>query len=625
MIFTLPLALLSLVAVPMILGIYFLRRRFKTRTVSALFLWMDPELRTGGGRKISRLEKSALILIEMAIAAALAAAAASPGCKTQMPSFRAAYVLDDSASMSAKDGRGSSPAERAKNAILGELESRAPFSCSIILTGKKPSMLLSETTDMKDVLNCLGDWNPKQTHHSCEPAISLATRLLGSESGEIVFVTDRPPEKDEERMINSSRMRWLAFGDNLPNAAISAAGRNPISGSENEKLFALVTANGLKGGEIPISVKAGARILAKENLRIPQNLADGDEFRKKIEIEMPPSFREPVMISIDAEDALDCDNRVLLCPNPDPPLRIGIAIADPSLKEIVSEAVSALEGECVISDASPELLFEDSGNISGNAGDSAPARSWLFSFDPPIETEKKIGYGPYLVDKQSPACDGVLLDGVKWTSGRKIPLSRDILALIASDDRALLWECLSDQKDSSPRIFHMNFIPAGSNLQKTPAFPILIGNIVKMRKDARYGFHRHNYKTDDIAEAFLPSGTLPVLDAVSIGPDAKKIKEDEISRLHCAETDGMELARVFSQLPSLCRIAGKDFSDAIAFNFISPEESDLRGRRTGKWSGVRERPEIMKTQWRDYSWIPLLIALSLLFLHSYVLKRMEIG
>jgi hypothetical protein len=72
MIFTSPLGLLALLAVPAIIGIHLFRRRFPVRPVAGLFLWQIGRQIPEGGGKISKLPITTSLILECLAALALA-------------------------------------------------------------------------------------------------------------------------------------------------------------------------------------------------------------------------------------------------------------------------------------------------------------------------------------------------------------------------------------------------------------------------------------------------------------------------------------------------------------------------------------------------------------------------
>ena len=75
---TYPLALLGLAGVPLLVGIYLLRNRFRRQPVSSLMLWLDAREVRQGGTRIRRLQTPLLFLLELLAILLLVLAAAEP-------------------------------------------------------------------------------------------------------------------------------------------------------------------------------------------------------------------------------------------------------------------------------------------------------------------------------------------------------------------------------------------------------------------------------------------------------------------------------------------------------------------------------------------------------------------
>ena len=91
---TYPLALIGFVAVPMLLGIYFLRRKFRTRLVSSLLLWGVAGRAAEGGKRVKRIEWPLLLLLELLILLFLVVAAVDPRWSLARPRRRLIVVLE---------------------------------------------------------------------------------------------------------------------------------------------------------------------------------------------------------------------------------------------------------------------------------------------------------------------------------------------------------------------------------------------------------------------------------------------------------------------------------------------------------------------------------------------------
>src|SRR6185503_19964837 len=94
-----PLAFLSLLAVPALVAIYWLRSRHKRQPVSTLMLWMDHREAREGGMLIHRLKTPLLFFLELLTILLLILAAARPALTAGRRARSLTVVLDDSFSM----------------------------------------------------------------------------------------------------------------------------------------------------------------------------------------------------------------------------------------------------------------------------------------------------------------------------------------------------------------------------------------------------------------------------------------------------------------------------------------------------------------------------------------------
>src|SRR5436190_23235041 len=115
-VFTHPLALLGLLALPALTAIYLLRNRYRKQVVSSLLLWLEPNMPKEGGPRLDRLQTPLLFFLELLLLALLALAAAGPHLPAPQGGRPLVVVLDDSFSMLA--GEPNSP----RAAALADLE-----------------------------------------------------------------------------------------------------------------------------------------------------------------------------------------------------------------------------------------------------------------------------------------------------------------------------------------------------------------------------------------------------------------------------------------------------------------------------------------------------------------------
>src|SRR5688572_9365560 len=122
MIFTAPLGLLALLAIPAIVAIHLFRRRFPVRPVAGLFLWQIGRQTPEGGGKISRLPITTSLILECLAALALALILAGARLSSASVTAHLVVLLDDSASMAAVNARGESTRDRAVRRVNEELQ-----------------------------------------------------------------------------------------------------------------------------------------------------------------------------------------------------------------------------------------------------------------------------------------------------------------------------------------------------------------------------------------------------------------------------------------------------------------------------------------------------------------------
>lgn len=609
MTFAFPWALWGLLAIPLLIAIYFFRRRFRPRTVSALFLWQAPRIRTGGGRKVSRLESSILLILEIIMAALLAMAAAGPGCRAQINIHNATFILDDSASMAAKSSGDKSPKEKASEKITEYLNAHRPFSCNIILTGFQPKLLAGTIDNIKDVKESLKKWKPQKPLHGYLGAFRLARQISGKD-GKIIFCTDHaPPENKDGKPEAPEDVEWLAFGIPLDNAAITAASRNQKTVEGKEEIFLIVRNFGKK--EKNIIVKCSLN--NKEKTKIAEKklkLAPGSY--EKISFEIKNIVKGAILVEIESEkDCLNIDNNAILAPESNVRARIMTDIKDKTLNRTIKAALSALGKEILMTTKRPHIIISDNEQTLKSLSEKHP-EAWTAQFSPAASNKKdiRINIGPFVIAKHDKICKEVYLKGTRWASSKDAFSIKGLLPLISCQGAFLLSE-KPQLHENSPRHFYFSFVPLHSNIQKTPAWPILIHNLIEARLDSLPGFNKKNFRAGEQAKGnFFKSKEIKLIPSGG-SPEGSKI------------FNGGNF--VFSSsVPALFKtVSDGKVDDDIVFNFLSPEESDLSGCCAGIWSGSKKSKGILKAAWRDEAWIFLLIALGLGVLHAFFTRKLE--
>lgn len=606
--FALLWGLWGLLAVPVIIGIYFFRRRFKPRKVSALFLWHAPKIKTSGGRSVSTIESNILLFLEILLVILLALAAAAPGCRMSVNIHQITYILDDSASMGAEDSEeeNSSAIKRGKEKIRKYLSENAPFSCNLVLTGPQPKLLATTLDNMKDVDEALKLWSGKKVLHNQVPSFRMARQISGDNS-RIVFITDTAPPVDTSgKDIVPPGVDWFAIGNQVDNTGFVTAKRVQDIVTNKENIFLIVRNFG--SSDITTGISCSTVENGVKNLLYSSEITLPTKKANKLTIELPKLIKGIVTINLDTEDSLKEDNSVMLCSERIPAVRVKTVFKNKDMAKIFDTVLSAMGNQVVRTDSRLQLFVTDK-QENVKAVKKSNKDVWILLFNAEKDEEFKVFYGPYVLAKQHPLCKGLFLEGTRWAANPLRNLQAGYIPLISCKDNILLAASV-DETPGEPRYFECSFLPRNSNLQKTPGWPVFVTNIIKMRKSLIPGAVERNYRA---GEVFI--GNYFKAQKIEITARNEKSEKKTFPGGSCDFS---------SPTSGLYDISLNGKSDgSIAFNFLSSEESDLSSRITKSWVTDKVKKEIEKPSWRDQSWIFLLIAVVVTIIHLFMVFRKE--
>jgi len=555
MIFTTPLGLLALLAIPAIVAIHLFRRRFPPRSVAGLFLWQVVQQKPQGGGKITKLPVTASLILEclaaLALALILGGARFTPGSVND----HLVILVDDSASMAAVNAQNQSPRDRAAQRIMDEVERFGRgVRVTLIQSGEHPAVLAGPAALVIEMRPALEKWKPQAQHHSLALSLRLARELAGK-TGRILVFSDESPEFELEGV------QWIAVGEPLGNVGIIAAQRS-------------LSANAGKG-TISLTLGNSSGTETKRQLRL---LADGKDLLSQ-EITVPPKVSSmnlpipaglpPVTVTL-SNDALQRDNEVILV-EPRPQIvsvdnRLmkgrGRDALDRGLRSIAgitrSEQAQLVFGPAELLDHPPEP-----GTWRVGFG-RAPAR--LLSPGNPQDL-----IGPFIPEKRHPLLLGTTLAGVVWAGALPIDLSA-VHPVLSSGNQPLIGMLGSRPDDGI--LFNLDLDQ--TNLPRTPDWPILLSNIVELRRQNLPGPERWNYRAGEWIR-------------VRLGHDPKGPL-----RFQCGSiTRDLPPARVVEfTAPAPCLLEVLE-GDQIAFqlgvNFLDEIESDLSDRVRGEFGRSNPR------------------------------------
>jgi hypothetical protein len=587
MLFAFPYALAGLAALVGLVAIYTFRARFRRRPVSSLMLWQQTVRPRQGGLHRDRLRLPPLFYLELAVLAALVAAALGP--HVLRPGLGAlTVVFDTSVSMTARDASGASAQDRAVRAMRTEVRGSRYARVRLILAGAggpesagtvppaQAAARLAETV-------CLG---PSDT---LEASLARACEL-SEKTDDVLVLTDRPPPGGDALRPG---VRWLAFGSIEANTGITYADRSRRDGGAEALLVEVAGFARPEGTRSPVRITALAKDGEQTLFEGAVDLSNGG--RGRLTLDLPPDT--PALSVALQPDALETDNRAMLLPVTPRPVASAVRIADAGLRRTVERALAAT-GRFRADASAPQIVFTDRA-----AEDSSAANApWQVVFTAPAAP--RLVRGPYLADRSHPLLEGLSFDGLVWPAGTNTLPGR--VLLFAGSSPLLSF-------DAPPRrapVMHLVTTGAGDALYRTAAWPALIWNLAQACAEAQPGPASRNLRAGVAAPFMAGRGAT---EAVFDTPGDTLTLRTHAGRAIWAPP-----------VPGLYRMRLPDGgTEPFAVNLFAPGESDLRGRMTGHWSGAQDGERLQRTH-RSFAWLPGLAALLLAGIHHGVLGRKTI-
>jgi hypothetical protein len=572
-----------------LVAIYVLRNRLPALEVSSLFLWAEAPKTKEGGRKIKRLAMPLLFFLELAAILLLTLAAARPFLPLPSTATPLVVVLDDSFSMRA--GEPDSPRERALRFLTGDFDAGRVSSVRVILAGAAPVLAGEPAGDARVLRSIDAAWHCADTRADLRGAVALAMEA-GGPRARILVVSDHAPDE----IPASPRIVWRAFGEPRDNLAFVSAVR---SSRESGQQVRLEIANvGTKAMDGILSLASGTG----EPRATPLSLGPGETRRLSLAI---PEGNAPIDAALSG-DSLDFDNAITLLPSRPRDIRVALAISDAALREPVESALIATGSVALVSP--PPLLGtgaigEDSRGLDLLVTDrqdaSLPRGGWVLELRRGA-SPVALG-GPFLVNAAHPLTEGVSLGGVVWGSARGTMPGTPVIS--AGNTSLVTDEVTGD----GGHLVRVSLAPGLSTLQRTPAWPALVWNLVDWRSRSIDGFRDPNIRVGALARFTRPAG---IEEVTIVEPGGRRRSQPLAGRT----------LMVRASRPGVWSAVAGDATYRFAANPIAPDESNLSSAATGTWGSWTAAPEPGETT-RDLAWVAALLALAILLGHQRLVSR----
>lgn len=588
-----PYGLLGLAALPVILAIHLYQQRFPPLKVAGLHLWAaESEVRLAGRRR-DRLPITSSLLLELLAALLMTLVISQPRFGELDKVTHLVVVLDDSASM-----MGGAPGEatfrdRAVAALQNRVDSLERNSVvTLILTGPRPTMLAGPAVPWSEAQTRLAQWQPHAIRHDFAPAWELA-RQVAESTGQLLFLTDHIPKEG----FHPDQLEIASFGAKLNNVAVTTAVWEFDAETGTGQIYLRLTNLGNSAVEARVKGTAGELNVFEKTLHIPE---DG---KSAVEATVPGGLGTLNIAVESTDDGLALDNRIVLVEPKVRTVRIAAQTNGETTRELLHRSLSALpnveldtatEADLTIS-AARELPVSDS-------------RVWwlgLGPLDPSKEARSKARnlVGPYVIEKDHPLLEGVVLAGVIWGGVQETSL--EMTPLISAGRFPLLAQLNGTRATA----YVANVDLEQSNLGESPDWPILISNLIELRRADLPGLNRWNYRQGEAVRFRLYNGEESEV-AEAAGETLVLLHEGESKQL--ARMAMVDLSPPSS--PGLYEIRdGKKSFGKFAVNYQDAEESDLRGLFPGNRPPVGTDSSANYLVDPKYSWV-LIVATALVVL-----------
>ncbi len=594
--FSNPWGLLSLLSLPIILGIYFFRQTFQRKEISGLFLWEKVSRSRSSGSRMDRPPFTWNLLLQLFIAFLISLLIAGPQFRTRHRHH--IMLIDHSASMHAEQSSGSTSFEQAVTLAqdkLADLSSGARVT--LLTTGRPATRVGSDMMDPRTAQKRLSDLEPGYQSYDTEKTIQQAYHLAGSASI-LYFYTDQPPSSYDGPL--PDRFHWHAVGEPLDNIAWTNAHRTSTPDGSS-RVFVQLTNYSKRNRTVQVRFRREDRVLKTRKV----SMDAGDTWQSTGEFDLPSKVLTVDLLR--GDDALSLDDRIVLRPPYKERIRAGMFGLNDSNRDLVTKGLSSVHHVYLLNRASRSELVNRADVVIG------PARSVPSSYrgvylgvknlDEKQVQQQSFVRGPYFMDHTHPLVRNIVLSGLVFGGVRVDQAPAYHTALFSAGNTPLLYR----RSTGTSNQFLANFDPHYSTIKSSVAWPMLMTNLSDIARDQLPGPVRSNFRMDEAIKlstrARVGASSENVSWTLQFPSDQSRSFEpgQQVRLQHFSGAPGSYILR---------RKRGDQVREwPFHVNFLYPEESDLLNLGEGEKS-VRETTARSRSRWTEVR--PL--KLSILFL-----------
>jgi hypothetical protein len=478
-----PLALLGLIALPIIVAFYMLRLRRRDVPIGSTFLWQQLVRDVEANAPWQRLRFSWLLLVQLLIAAIVVIAATRPFTTVESDlAANVVMIVDTSASMATRtDAEDRMADARARAAdVVGRLPEGGRVT--VVAAADSAEVLVSETDDRDAALEAIDGITATQIPGDLTDAFALASALAARDSDStVVVVTDAAGDELPAVGVGAPVLveRVGATDANQAVAALSAVRR---SGGAQLDLFVAVSNPSEADATRRLEVYADGELVDARELEIPAGQ------RSEALIGSVPASARTIEARLAGSDALAADDRAVAVVPAEEATRALVVGPGNTYLENALALLPRLELYAVDEDGYADAIEEadEAGTpyglvvFDGIAPDEPPGVASLY-VDPGTD-------GPYgtvdgrieapVIDRGNPD-DPILrfvdLSTVHIGRARAVELADGMAPVVATPAGAPL---VAAGEVDGERVALIGFDLDESDLPLQVAFPLLVSNLV---------------------------------------------------------------------------------------------------------------------------------------------------
>jgi hypothetical protein len=470
-----------------------------------------------------------------------------------------------------------SPRAKALAEIKDLLSENRYAPVRVIYAGLTPRMepaRLDEETDLLD-----RRWTCLQSDFQLQTAMIEAAGLHGANTRALVITDHEPPAS-----WNAENAVWWAFGKSAANTGIVSA----VRGDGGRCVVEIFHA-----GDVPrdVSLSISGALSSSFDLQL-------DAGEKKQLVFSLQDNAMPLSLSLQDDD-LQTDNHAWLAPPRRARTTVKVDLPEGAARRAVLEALAAIP-EVTVDEDEYDLLVTDQPFSRDDR-----ERPGLWTLHLPAASQGAGFAGPYVTNADHALLEGIDLSGVIWYAGRD--LSMPGLPLITLGEQTLLAEEIIYAPGAmESRHFSLNYLVDRGTLHRTPNWPILFWNMVRLRSRLSEGLERANIQLGEAIQVRVSPGT----------GNFQVISQDETREISAPRGTGLWQP----SKPGVYQlVTSPTATHTVAVNALSAKETDLRASgsgRSGAWSTGTENVQTTNPA----GMIFLALALLLFMAHAWLTR-----